>query len=74
MAPMEGEKAVKLAEAEGTRLEAAALQGHGSEFLVGLKMADALKGTKLIVIPTDGENGTNPLDLKSALKRFNVSP
>jgi len=68
----EGEKVVKLAEAEGTRLEAAALQGHGSQYLVGLKMADALKGTRVIVVPTDGENGTNPLDLRSALKRFDV--
>lgn len=69
----EGEKAIKLAEAEGTRLESAALQGHGSEYLVGLKMADALKGTKVIIVPTDGENGTNPLDLKTALKRFDVT-
>jgi regulator of protease activity HflC (stomatin/prohibitin superfamily) len=68
----EGEKEMKLAEAEGTRLESAALQGRGSEFLVGLKMADALKSTKIIIVPTDGENGMNPLDLKSALKRFDV--
>jgi regulator of protease activity HflC (stomatin/prohibitin superfamily) len=67
-----GEKELKLAEAEGTRLEAEALKGTGSEYLVGLKMADALKGTKLIVVPTDGDQGTNPLDLKSALKRFDV--
>ncbi len=68
----EGEKELKLAEAEGTRLEAAALQGKGSEFMVGLKMADALKGTKIIVLPSDGDSGMNPLDLKSALKRFDV--
>ena len=67
-----GELAVQLAEAEGTRLENAALQGIGAENLVGLKMADVLKGTRIIIVPTDGESGTNPLDLKSALKRFDV--
>lgn len=70
----EGEKLLKLAEAEGTRLRAQAYQGTGSEYQVGLKMADALRGTKVIVLPSDGEGGTNPLDLKSALKRFDVTP
>ena len=64
--------AVQLAEAEGTRLENEALRGVGAENLVGLKMADVLKGTRIIVVPTDGEGGTNPLDLKSALRRFDV--
>jgi len=67
-----GELEVKLAEAEGTRLENEALRGKGSENLVGLKMADVLRGTRVIVVPTDGESGVNPLDLKSALKRFDV--
>ncbi len=68
----EGELAVKLARAEGTELENKALRGAGSENMVGLRMADALKGTSVIFIPTDGENGMNPLDLNSALKRFDV--
>ncbi|HVE83777.1 MAG TPA: SPFH domain-containing protein [Myxococcales bacterium] len=67
-----GELQVKLAEAEGTRLENAALQGQGSEYMVGLKMADVLKNTKVIILPTDGPNGTNPLDLKRSLERFDV--
>ncbi len=67
-----GELAVQLAEAEGTRLENEALRGVGAENLVGLKMADVLKGTRIIIVPTDGDNGTNPLDLKTALKRFDV--
>ncbi len=67
-----GDLEVKLAEAEGTRLENEALRGKGSENLVGLKMADVLKGTRVIVVPTEGEGGINPLDLKSALKRFDV--
>jgi regulator of protease activity HflC (stomatin/prohibitin superfamily) len=69
----EGEKELRFAEAEGTRLEAAALKGKGSDYLVGLKMADALKGTEVIILPSDAEGGTNPLDLKSALKRFDVN-
>jgi len=67
-----GQLQVKLAEAEGTRLENAALQGQGSEYMVGLKMADVLKNTKVIVLPTDGPNGTNPLDLRRSLERFDV--
>lgn len=67
-----GELQIKLAEAEGTRLENESLRGAGSENMVGLKMAEVLRGTKVIIIPTDGENGFNPLDLKSALKRFDV--
>jgi len=67
-----GDLAVSLAEAEGTRLENEALRGVGAENLVGLKMAEVLRGTKVIVVPTDGESGVNPLDLRSALKRFDV--
>ena len=44
----------------------------GDENLVGLRMADALKGTELIVLPSDGENGVDPLDLRTLLKRFDV--
>jgi hypothetical protein len=40
--------------------------------MVGLKMADVLKGTKLIIVPTDGDTGMNPLDLKAALRKFDV--
>jgi regulator of protease activity HflC (stomatin/prohibitin superfamily) len=68
----EGDLLVKLAEAQGTELESAALRGVGSENMVGLRMADALKGTRVIVLPSDGEGGINPLDLKGLLKRFDV--
>ncbi|HEY2029360.1 MAG TPA: SPFH domain-containing protein [Myxococcales bacterium] len=68
----EGGLLVKLAEAQGTELENQALRGVGSENMVGLRMAEALKGTKVIILPTDGEGGMNPLDLKSLLKRFDV--
>ena len=67
-----GDLLVKLAEAQGTELENQALRGVGSENMVGLRMADALKNTRIIVLPSDGEGGMNPLDLKTLLKRFDV--
>jgi regulator of protease activity HflC (stomatin/prohibitin superfamily) len=68
----EGELAVRLARAQGTQLENTALRGVGSENMVGLRMADALKGVEVIVLPSDGEGGTNPLDLNQLLRRFDV--
>ena len=63
---------VKLAEAEKVRLKNDALRGQGSERMVGLKMADVYKGLDLIVLPSDGQAGVNPLDLDNALKLFDV--
>ena len=63
---------VKLAEAEKVRLKNEALKGIGSERMVGLKMADVYKGLDLIVLPSDGQAGVNPLDLDNALKLFDV--
>jgi regulator of protease activity HflC (stomatin/prohibitin superfamily) len=68
----EGKLLVELADAKGTQLENAALQGAGSENMVGLKMADALRGVKVIVLPSDGKDGTNPLDLGELLRKFQV--
>ena len=68
----QGDLVVKLAKAKGIELENVALRGAGSENMVGLKMADVLGGTQVIVVPTDGEGGVNPLDLNAALKRFDV--
>ena len=68
----DGDLLIRLAEAQGTELENQALRAAGAENLVGLRMAEALKGTQLIVLPSDGEGGVNPLDLKALLKRFDV--
>jgi hypothetical protein len=68
----EGKLLVELADAKGTQLENDALQGAGSENMVGLKMAEVLDGLSVIVLPTDGEKGLNPLDLSSLLKKFEV--
>jgi regulator of protease activity HflC (stomatin/prohibitin superfamily) len=68
----EGKLLVGLADAKGTGLENAALQGAGSENLVGLKMAEALRGVRVIVLPSDGKDGTNPLNLGDLLRKFQV--
>ena len=63
---------VKLAEAERVRLRNSALKGVGSERMVALKMADAYKGLDLIILPSDGQHGVNPLNLNNTLKLFDV--
>ncbi len=68
----EGRLKVELAKATGTELENKALRVGGSENMVGLKMAEALRGIQVIVLPSDGEGGTNPLDLNAMIKRFDV--
>ena len=68
----EADLLIKLAEAEKVRLKNDALKGIGSERMVGLKMADVYKGLEMIVLPSDGRSGVNPLDLDNALKLFDV--
>ena len=63
---------VKLAEAEKVRLRNEALKGIGSERMVALKMADAYKGLDVIILPSDGPHGVNPLNLDNALQLFDV--
>jgi regulator of protease activity HflC (stomatin/prohibitin superfamily) len=63
---------VKLAEARRTQLRNDALQGAGSDRMVGLKMADVYKGLDVVVLPSDGAHGINPLDLQQALKLFEI--
>ncbi len=64
----EGDLKVALAEAEGIRLENNALKAAGASNLVGLRMAEVLKGVQVVVLPTDGPDGVNPLDLDSLVK------
>lgn len=64
----EGELLLALAEAEGVKLENAALQQSGAANIVGLEMADALQGTEVIFVSTTGQGAMNPLDLNSLLK------
>jgi regulator of protease activity HflC (stomatin/prohibitin superfamily) len=64
----DGDLLVALAEAEGTRLENAALEAAGASNLVGLEMAEVMQGSAIIVVPTDGPGAVNPLDLDSLLR------
>lgn len=68
----EADMLVKLAEAEKVRLKNEALQGKGAERMVGMKMADVYRGLNLIVLPSDGVAGVNPLNLNNALELFDV--
>jgi regulator of protease activity HflC (stomatin/prohibitin superfamily) len=68
----EGNLLVELAEAHKTDLKNQALQAGGSDRLVGLRMADVLKGLELVMLPSDGEDGFNPLDLDATLRIFDV--
>lgn len=64
----EGDKLVALAEAEGTRLENAALEVGGAGNIVGLRMAEALRGAEVIVVSTTGPDATNPLELDAMVQ------
>ena len=63
---------VKLADAEKVRLKNEALEGLGAERMVGLKMAEVYKGLDVVMLPSDGPTGVNPLDLGNSLKLFDV--
>lgn len=64
----EGDLLVRMAEAKKTQLRNDALQGAGSERMVGLKMAEVYKGIEVIVLPSDGAGGVNPLNLEQTMK------
>jgi len=68
----EADLLVKLADAEKIRLKNKALRGKGAERMVGLKMAEVLKGLNVIILPSDGPDGVNPLDLNKSLELFDV--
>jgi regulator of protease activity HflC (stomatin/prohibitin superfamily) len=63
---------IKLAQAKATELKNTALRGAGSENMVGLKMAEVLRGLDVIILPSDGRDGVNPLDLNKDLELFSV--
>lgn len=69
----EGDLLVKTAQAQGTELENRALEGAGAQSLVGQKLADVLKGIKVIIIPSTGQGGTNPLNIADLLRQFEVA-
>lgn len=69
----EADLLIKLAEAERTELKNKALRTIGSDRLVGIEMAETLKGIDVIVLPSDGKTGYNPLDLRESLDLFEVT-
>ncbi len=68
----EADLLVKMAEAEKIRLKNDAMKGIGAERMVGLKMADVLNGLEMIILPSDGAAGINPLDLNKTLRLFDI--
>lgn len=68
----EADLLIKLAEAKKTQLRNDALQGAGSDRMVGLKLAEVYKGLDLVVLPSDGANGVNPLDLDRTMRLLEV--
>ena len=49
-----------------------ALQGLGSDRMVGLNMSEVLRGLEVVILSSDGPSGLNPLDLDRTLKLFDV--
>lgn len=68
----EADLLMKLADAKKTQLRNEALQGAGSDRMVGLKMAEVYKGLEILVLPSDGPNGVNPLNLEQTMKLFEI--
>lgn len=68
----EGDLLVKLAEAERTALKNQALGGAGADVLVGLQMAEVYRGLQLLILPSDGQGGLNPLNLEQTLRNFDL--
>lgn len=64
----DGDLQVQLAEAEAKRLENDALSAAGASNVVGLQMAEALKNTKVIIVPTEGAHAVDPLNLDQLIQ------
>ena len=59
----EADLLVQLAEAKRTELRNEAMQAVGADKAVALEMAEVLAGLDVIIVPSGGDNGFNPLDL-----------
>ncbi len=65
---------VSMANAKKSKLRNQALGGPGADRLVALEMADVYKGIEVVILPSDGKDGINPLDLNQTLKLFELRP
>ncbi|MFH2137762.1 MAG: SPFH domain-containing protein [Candidatus Omnitrophota bacterium] len=68
----EADLMIKLAEAKKKELINNAYQQKGSDKLVGLKMAEVLKGLNVIMLSSSGPSGFNPMNLDKNLELFGV--
>ncbi len=68
----EADLLVNLADARKTELVNLAYQKKGSDKLVGLKMAEVYNGLEMIMLPSSGQYGINPLNLQDSLKLFGI--
>ena len=68
----EADLLVNLADARKTELINQAYQKKGSDKLVGLKMAEVYNGLEMIMLPSSGQYGINPLNLQDSLRLFGI--
>ncbi len=68
----EAKKEIETAKAKGDALIRKAFAGQGGKNIVGLEMAEVLKGLDKIIIQSGGKKGVNPLDVNSLLKLSGV--
>lgn len=68
----EADLLVELAEAEKQRLMNEALKSPGVDRRVGLEMAKTLGGLDMIILPSAGKDGMNPLDVDKVIDLFGV--
>ncbi len=68
----EADLLISLADAKKTELINLAYQNNGADKLVGLKMAEVYQGIDVIMLPSSGQYGINPLDLENSLRIFGV--
>lgn len=66
----EGDLLVALAKAQGEKAVNASLNGLGAEQMVKLEMTKVLRGLDTLILPSDGENGVNPLNVDKTLEMF----
>lgn len=68
----EADLLIQLAEAKRTKLENEAMQARGVDRKVALEMAKVLRGLEVIIIPSGGPQGMNPLDLDEMIRLLGV--
>ncbi len=63
---------INLAKAEKDKMMNEAFKSPGIDRRVGLEMAKTLQGLEIIILPSAGQDGLNPLDLDRVVKMFGV--